>query len=87
MSPQQADAERRREQRETARARLAALFDPSRPTNSVEATAAYVGVSRGLGYEQARSGSWPALRCGSRLLILTEPFLAMLASAGREQSA
>ena len=53
-------------------------FDPSRPTNSVEAASAYVGVSRGLAYEQARSGAWPALRVGSRLLILTQPFLDLL---------
>lgn len=59
-------------------ARLPDTFDPSRPTNSVEATAQYIGVSRGLGYQQARSGAWPALRVGTRLLVKTAAFLAML---------
>jgi hypothetical protein len=58
--------------------RLPETFDPERPTNSVEASAAYLGVSRGLGYEQARSGAWPALRVGSRLLVKTQAFLRML---------
>ncbi len=59
-------------------ARLPSVFDPTRPTNSVEATAAYIGVSRGLAYELARSGEWPALRAGTRLLVKTEAFLRLL---------
>ena len=59
-------------------ARLPSIFDPSRPTNSVEAAAEYIGVSRGLGYQQARSGAWPAIRIGTRLLVKTAAFLAML---------
>jgi len=53
------------------------LFDPSCPLNSVEATAKYARVSRGLAYEMARTSQWPALRAGSRLLIKTQPFLKM----------
>jgi len=52
-------------------------FDPSRPTNSVEAGAAWTGVSRYLAYQMCREGSWPCQRVGTRLLILTQPFLAM----------
>lgn len=78
MDRKQADAERRREQREAARAKLAALFDPSRPTNSVESAAAYISVSRGLGYASCRDGSWPALRCQSRWLVKTKQFLAVI---------
>lgn len=63
--------------REEARARLAAQFDPSRPTTPVEIGAAYAGVSRGLAYASCKNGSWPAIRCGARLLIKTKPFLAM----------
>jgi len=59
-------------------ARLPDTFDPTRPTNKVEAAADLAGVSRGLAYEQARSGAWPSLRVGSRVLILTRPFLELL---------
>jgi hypothetical protein len=58
--------------------RLPEAFDPSRPTNSVEAAAAFAGVSRGLAYAAARSGEWPALRVGARLLVKTVPFMALL---------
>jgi hypothetical protein len=53
-------------------------FDPTRPTNSVESTAAFVGVSRGLAYTMARSGAWPSIRVGRRLLIVTSKLLAQL---------
>jgi hypothetical protein len=76
MTP--AEADRRREQREAARAKLAAQFDPTRPTNTVESAAAYAGVSRWLAYREARSGAWPAWRCGSRLMVKTRPFLRMI---------
>jgi excisionase family DNA binding protein len=56
----------------------AVAFDRSRPTNSVESAAKYIGVSRGLAYQQARTGAWPSLRVGSRILIKTKPFLAMI---------
>jgi hypothetical protein len=60
---------------------LPKTFDGSRPTNSVEAGAAWAGVSRGLAYEECRGGAWPCQRVGSRLLILTRPFLAMFPAA------
>jgi excisionase family DNA binding protein len=53
-------------------------FDRSRPTNSVEAAARYIGVSRGLAYAAARDGSWPSLRVGARILIKTRSFLALI---------
>jgi hypothetical protein len=62
-------------------ARLPEAFDPTRPTNKVEAGADWAGVSRGLAYEQCRSGAWPCVRVGTRLLILTKPFLAMFPPA------
>lgn len=46
-------------------------WDPERPFNSVEDTAAYAGVSRALGYQLARSGEWPSVRMGRRLMIVT----------------
>ncbi len=79
MSPRsEASAAERAKRREAARAALRAQFDPSRPTTPVEVAAAHVGVSRGLAYAAARDGSWPSLRVGSRILIKTRPFLAML---------
>jgi hypothetical protein len=78
MARQQADADRRREQREAARAKLAALFNPNRSTNPVDVSGAYAGISRGLAYHQARSGAWPSIHVGARWLILTRPFLALL---------
>jgi hypothetical protein len=59
-------------------ARPPEVFDPSRPTNSVEATAEYVGCSRGVAYEMARTGAWPSTRAGHRLLVLTGPLLQIL---------
>lgn len=46
-------------------------WDPGRPFNSVEDTATYAGVSRALGYQLARSGEWPSVRMGRRLMIVT----------------
>ena len=54
-------------------------FDPELPLNGCEETAQYLGLSRGLVYAQAREGTLPAVRLGSRLLIKTQPLLAMLA--------
>ena len=62
--------------------KLTDSFDPTRPTNSVEAAAKYIGVSRGLAYRQARSSAWPALRVGSRLLIRTRDFMRMIDEMG-----
>jgi len=67
-------------------ARLPEAFDPTRPTNKVEAAADFAGGSRGLGYQAARSGQWPAVRIGSRLLIKTRPFLALLGLDESDQS-
>jgi len=53
-------------------------FDPEAPLNGVEATAEYLGLSRGLVYEQAREGELPSVRIGSRLLIRTAALIAML---------
>ncbi len=78
MSSRQTEAEARRAKREAARARLAAQFDPSRPTNSIEASAAYAGVSRWLAYREARAGHWPVWVCGARTLVKTRPFMEML---------
>lgn len=82
MSPKQADAERRRMEREAARARLAEQFDATRPTNRVEVCAAYLQVSRGAGYASCRDGSWPALRVQSRWLVKTKQFLALIGEEG-----
>lgn len=60
-------------------ARSPEVFDPAAPLNNCEATAAYLGVSRGLVYAQAREGGLPAMRIGSRLMIRTAALLAMLA--------
>ena len=54
------------------------VFDPQAPLNSCDATAAYLRVSRGLVYQQARESHLPALRIGSRLMIKTAPLLALL---------
>ena len=62
-------------------AKLPADFDPAAPLNGCEATAEYLGVSRGLVYEQARNGALPSMRIGSRLMIRTAALLAMLAAS------
>jgi len=59
-------------------ARLPDTVDRTRPTNKVAASGDLAGVSRGLAYEMARTGAWPSIRVGSRLLIKTKPFLALL---------
>ena len=61
-------------------AKLPADFDPAAPLNGCEAVARYLGVSRGLVYEQARIGALPSLRIGSRLMIRTAALLQMLAA-------
>ncbi|MEZ5125739.1 MAG: helix-turn-helix domain-containing protein [Thermoleophilia bacterium] len=53
-------------------------FDPAAPLNSCEATAAFLGLSRGLVYQQAREGGLPAIRIGSRIMVKTAPLLASL---------
>lgn len=50
-------------------------WDPVRPFNSVEDTAAYAQVSRALGYQLARSGEWPSVRMGRRLMVVTARWL------------
>ena len=64
--------------------KLAERFDPDAPLNSCEATAAYLGISRGLVYQEARSGGLPALRIGSRLMIKTAALAEMLRVSERE---
>ncbi|OPZ43232.1 MAG: Helix-turn-helix domain protein [Actinobacteria bacterium ADurb.BinA094] len=59
-------------------ARLPERFDPAAPLNNCDATAEYLGLSRGLVYAQARAGELPSVRIGSRLLIRTAALLAML---------
>lgn len=87
MSPRsEASAAERAERHEAIRAAAREKFDRSRPTNTVESAAAYIGVSRGLGYAAARDGSWPSLRVGSRILIKTKPFLAMLGEADQAEA-
>lgn len=66
---------------------LPKTFDTSRPTNSVEAGAQWAGVSRYLAYQMCREGAWPCRRVGSRLLILTRPFMAMFPAVGVEHVA
>ena len=67
--------------------RLPDTFDPTRPTNSVEAGGNWAGVSRGLAYEMCRSGEWPCQRVGSRLLIITKDFLAVFPPPDPEHGA
>ena len=62
-------------------------FHPTAPLNSCEATASYLGVSRGLVYQQAREGGLPALRIGSRLMIKTAPLLESLGLADADSKA
>jgi excisionase family DNA binding protein len=55
------------------------LPDPRlEPTVTVERAAAVLGISRGSAYEAVRRGDLPALRVGTRWLVLTARLLAML---------
>jgi len=47
-------------------------------TLSVEEAARILGISRGLGYELARSGRIPVLRLGKRLVVPRAQLMAML---------
>jgi hypothetical protein len=60
-------------------------FDPQRPTNSIEASAEYAGVSRWLAYREARSGAWPVWRVGTRLLVKTRPFLRLIGEIDQDE--
>jgi excisionase family DNA binding protein len=61
-------------------AKLPPEFDPAAPLNGCEAVARYLHLSRGLVYEQARTGALPSLRIGSRLMIRTAALLQMIAA-------
>ena len=63
-------------------ARTPSLFDSAAPLNNCEATARYLGVSRGLVYEQARTGALPSIRIGYRLMIRTAALLELLGTDG-----
>jgi excisionase family DNA binding protein len=52
------------------------------PVLTVVQTAAFLGVSRGLAYEAARTGEIPALRIGRRIVVPRDALLARLAGAG-----
>jgi hypothetical protein len=60
------------------------VFDPAAPLNGCEATARYLGISRGLVYQQAGTGALPSVRIGSRLMIRTAALLELL---GADRSA
>jgi hypothetical protein len=64
-------------------ARLPEAFDPRAPVNSCEATAAYLGLSRGLVYTQAGAGALPSMRIGTRLAIRTRALLELIGAGGR----
>jgi hypothetical protein len=64
-------------------ARLPEAFDPQAPLNSCEATATYLGLSRGLVYEQAGKGALPSIRIGTRLAIRTRALLDLIGAGGR----
>jgi hypothetical protein len=68
-------------------ARLPERFDPEAPFNSCEATAAYLGLSRGLVYSQAGAGALPSLRIGTRLVIRTRALLELIGPGGRADDA
>jgi excisionase family DNA binding protein len=53
----------------------------ARPTNTVESTAAYLGIGRGQAYEAVRRGEIPSLRLNRRVLVPTAKLLAMLEAA------
>jgi len=52
------------------------------PVLTVAQTAAFLGVSRGLAYEAARTGEIPALKIGRRIVVPRDALLARLAGAG-----
>ena len=63
-------------------ARLAEL--KAQPTCDVETAAGLLGISRGLAYSEARTGSLagvPVLRISSRLRVVTAPLLEALGYA------
>lgn len=54
-------------------------LDPATtPTVTVPEAARFLGISRGSGYEAARTGDLPTIRIGKRLLVPTARLLEML---------
>ena len=64
---------------EGRRYRDALRLDPAEtPTVTVPQAARFLGISRGSGYEAARTGDLPTIRMGRRLLVPTARLLEML---------
>jgi excisionase family DNA binding protein len=47
-------------------------------TQTIEATAKELGISRSLAYGAAKRGEIPTLRIGNRILVLRDPLKRML---------
>lgn len=56
------------------------------PVLTVVQTAAFLGVSRGLAYEAARTGEIPAIRIGRRIVVPRDALLARLAAGAGDSS-
>lgn len=52
-----------------------------RPTVTVDEAAAFLGISRGAAYQAVRVGEITSLKLGRRLVIPTNPLLAMVGAA------
>ena len=60
-------------------AKAVGALDPvTTPTVSVPTAAKVLGISRGSGYEAARTGELPTIRLGRRLVVPTARLLEML---------
>lgn len=57
---------------------VGALDPVTTPTVSVPTAAKVLGISRGSGYEAARTGELPTIRLGRRLVVPTARLLEML---------
>ena len=69
------------------RSHVNALLDRVRtePTCDVETAAGLLGISRGLAYQEARTGSLggvPVIRVGHRLRVVVKPLLERLGYEG-----
>ena len=67
--------------------RKAMAQDKTRLTYTVAEAAALLGISRGSGYEAAKSGQLPVLKIGGRLLVPKAALDRMLGSAGAPAAA
>ncbi|WP_162242574.1 helix-turn-helix domain-containing protein [Leifsonia sp. Leaf336] len=53
-------------------------FERTKPTNTADDTAEWLGVDRKTVYAGVNAGTIPAIRLGRKVLILTQPLIELV---------